>query len=56
MIGKPLLIIQNRKLLQHKFSVFGHICRMKAADALQALKHRSKSRNLTKSVAIEAKP
>jgi len=36
MISKPLLIMLKRKLLQHKFSAIGHICRMMTTDALQA--------------------
>jgi len=56
MISKPLLIMQNRKLLQHKFSVISQMCRMMATEALQAIGHRSKSCHLTKSVGSEAKP
>ncbi|MEG4588685.1 hypothetical protein QUA54_26210 [Microcoleus sp. MOSTC5] len=49
-------IHENRKFLQHKFSVLSQICRMMAIDALQALRHGSKSRNLTKAIRSEAKP
>ncbi|MEG4572040.1 hypothetical protein QUA56_04835 [Microcoleus sp. N3A4] len=56
MIRKPFQIQQNAKLLQHKFIVLSQICRMMATDALQALRHRSKSRHLIKSVGSEAKP
>ncbi|MEG4960664.1 MULTISPECIES: hypothetical protein [unclassified Microcoleus] len=56
MIRKPLQIHENRKLLQHKFSVLSQICRMMATDALQAIGHGSKSRHLTKAIRSEAKP
>jgi hypothetical protein len=55
MIRKPLQIPENRKLLQHKFSILSLICRMMATDALQALRHGSKSRHLPKAVLSEAK-
>ncbi|WP_293226832.1 hypothetical protein [Microcoleus sp. PH2017_16_JOR_D_A] len=48
--------MQNRQLLQHKFSVIDQSCRMMATDALQAIGNRFKSRHLTKSVSCEAKP
>ncbi|MEG4497278.1 hypothetical protein QUB05_08195 [Microcoleus sp. F10-C6] len=54
--AKILRIKQNGKLLQHKLIVLSQIWRMMATDALQALRHRSKSRHLTKSVGREAKP
>ncbi|MEG4317682.1 MULTISPECIES: hypothetical protein [unclassified Microcoleus] len=53
--GKPLSIMQNRKLLQHKFSAICQICGMMATDALEAIGNCSKSRHLTKSVSGEAK-
>ena len=102
MISKGLLITQNCKFLQHKFSSFSHIDRMMATDAFQGIrsipvaselvlpetrirqshvpaidraretavtyplyhssaagvdiKHRSKSRHLTKLVGSETKP
>ncbi|MEG4940996.1 hypothetical protein [Microcoleus sp. F4-D5] len=56
MSAKLLRIKQNGKLLQHKFIVLSHICRMMATYDLQALRHRSKSRHLRKSVGREAKP
>ncbi|MEG4419107.1 hypothetical protein QUA70_10930 [Microcoleus sp. LAD1_D5] len=56
MIRKPLQIQKNGKFLQHTFSVLSHIYRMMARDALQVLKHGSKSCHLTKYVRSEAKP
>jgi hypothetical protein len=56
MIRKPLQIDKNDKFLQHHFSVLSQIYRMMARDALQVLRHGSKSRNLTKDVPSEAKP
>jgi len=56
MISKPLRIMQNRKLLQQKFSAICQIGLGMARYALQALRHRSKSRHLTKSVGSETKP
>lgn len=56
MIRKPLQIHENRKLLQHKFSVLSQICRMMATDALQVITHGSKSRHLTPAFLSEAKP
>jgi hypothetical protein len=50
-----LQIDENRKLLQHKFSILSQICRMMATDALQALRHGSKSRHFAKGVLSEAK-
>ncbi|WP_293149999.1 MULTISPECIES: hypothetical protein [unclassified Microcoleus] len=48
--------MQNRQLLQHKFSVMGQICQIVVAtDALQAIANRFKSRYLTKLVSREAK-
>jgi len=55
MMRKPLQIHENRKLLQHKFSILSQICRMMATDSLQALRHGSKSRHLPKAVLSEAK-
>ncbi|MEG4025032.1 MULTISPECIES: hypothetical protein [unclassified Microcoleus] len=56
MIPQPLQINENGKLLQHKFSVLSQIYRMIATDAVQVLRHGSKSSNLTKAVGSEAKP
>ncbi|MEG4233157.1 hypothetical protein QUA40_13740 [Microcoleus sp. Pol11C3] len=56
MIRKPLQIKKNGKLLQHTFSVISQIYRMMATDALQALRHGSKSRHLTKAISSDAKP
>jgi hypothetical protein len=56
MIRKPLQIDENRKLLQHKFSVFSQICPMMATDSLQVITHGSKSGNLTPALLSEAKP
>ncbi|MEG4533926.1 hypothetical protein [Microcoleus sp. D2_18a_D3] len=55
MIRKPMQIKENGKLLQHKFSVISQIYRMMATDAVQVLRHGSKSCNLTKDVRSEAK-
>ncbi|MEP6516465.1 hypothetical protein [Microcoleus vaginatus] len=55
MIRKPLQIEKNGKLLQHNVSVLSQIYRMMVRDALQLLRHGSKSRNLTKDVRSEAK-
>ncbi|MEG5031943.1 hypothetical protein [Microcoleus sp. AT3-D2] len=55
-IRKPLQMEKNGKLLQHNFSVLSQIYRMMARDALQVLRHGSKSRNLTKDFCSETKP
>lgn len=55
MIRKPLQIEKNRKFLQYTFSVLSQIDRMMTRDAVQVLRHGSKSRNLTKDVRSEAK-
>ncbi|MEG4114539.1 MULTISPECIES: hypothetical protein [unclassified Microcoleus] len=54
-IRKPLQIEKNGKWLQHTFSVLSLIYRMIERDAVQVLRHGSKSRNLTKDVRSEAK-
>ena len=56
MIRKPLQMEKNGKLLQHNFSGLSLIYRMMAKDALQVLRHGSKSRNLTKDVRSETQP
>ncbi|MEG4271742.1 MULTISPECIES: hypothetical protein [unclassified Microcoleus] len=56
MIRKPLQMETNGKLLEHNFSVLSHIYRMMARDALQVLRHGSKSLDHTKDVCSETKP
>ncbi|MEG4811070.1 hypothetical protein QUA82_25620 [Microcoleus sp. F8-D3] len=56
MIRKLFQMEKNGKLLRHNFSVLSQIYRMMARDALQVLRHGSKSRDLTKDVCSETKP